>query len=80
MVLSPRFRDLDDALSQAGSLDGAIVVDTVNPYRPDFSIALPETTTVAAHLNAKIPGARLAKAFNTLFSQALEPGVRHDPH
>lgn len=79
VVLAVRWTDLDDALEQAGDLTGAVVVDTINPFARDFSIALPETTTVGEQLARQLPTSRTVKAFNTLFAAALDPDARTDP-
>jgi predicted dinucleotide-binding enzyme len=55
---------IDDALAQAGSLDGRIVIDTTNQYG---QTAMPAPGQTAAQVNAaRMPGARYTKSFNTL--------------
>src|SRR5258707_14007057 len=55
---------IDDALAQAGSLDGRIVIDTTNQYG---QVAMPAPGQTAAQVNAaRMPGARYTKSFNTL--------------
>jgi 8-hydroxy-5-deazaflavin:NADPH oxidoreductase len=66
VMLSVPWATVDDALAQAGPLDGKIVVDTTNQFGPGGVEHLPEGLT-AAQLNLRrMPGARLVKAFNTL--------------
>jgi 8-hydroxy-5-deazaflavin:NADPH oxidoreductase len=66
IVLSVPWDQIDDALEQAGSLDGKIVIDTTNQYG---SVSLPvEGETAAQHNASRIPGARYTKSFNTLTS------------
>jgi 8-hydroxy-5-deazaflavin:NADPH oxidoreductase len=66
IVLSVPWDTIDDALSQAGSLDGKIVIDTTNQYG---RTSLPgEGQTAAQHNAARMPGARYTKSFNTLTS------------
>jgi predicted dinucleotide-binding enzyme len=68
VMLSVPWRLIDEALAQAGPLDGRIVVDTTNQFGPDGLEALPEGRT-AAQVNAeRMSGARYTKAFNTLTS------------
>ena len=68
VMLSVPWTRIDDVLKEAGSLDGKIVVDTTNQFGPDGLEPLPEGRT-AAHVNqARMPGARYTKAFNTLTS------------
>jgi 8-hydroxy-5-deazaflavin:NADPH oxidoreductase len=57
---------IDDALGQAGSLDGKIVIDTTNQFG---SGQMPADGQTAAKFNAsRMPGARYTKSFNTLTS------------
>jgi 8-hydroxy-5-deazaflavin:NADPH oxidoreductase len=78
VVLSVPWSTIDDALAQAGSLEGKIVVDTTNQFG---SGPMPAEGQTAAQLNAaRMPGARYTKSFNTLTSafQAAAAG-RSDP-
>jgi predicted dinucleotide-binding enzyme len=67
VVLSVPWRLVDEALAQAGSLQGKVVIDTTNQYGADGWEDLGERT--AAQLNAsRMPGAAYVKSFNTLTS------------
>jgi hypothetical protein len=67
VVLSVPWDAIDDAISQAGDLDGKIVIDTTNQYG---SVSLPaDGETGAQHNAARMPGARYTKSFNTLTSR-----------
>jgi predicted dinucleotide-binding enzyme len=67
LVLSVPWTLVDDALDQAGPLDGKIVIDTTNQFGPGGLEKLGGRT--AAQVNAaRTPGARYTKAFNTLTS------------
>jgi 8-hydroxy-5-deazaflavin:NADPH oxidoreductase len=66
VVLSVPWRMIDDALAQAGPLDGRIVIDTTNQYGPGGLVTFPAGATAAQHNAARLPGARYAKSFNTL--------------
>jgi predicted dinucleotide-binding enzyme len=64
VVLSVPWDWIDEALSQAGSLEGRIVIDTSNQFG---SISPPaDGETAAQHNAARVPGARYTKSFNTL--------------
>jgi 8-hydroxy-5-deazaflavin:NADPH oxidoreductase len=66
------------ALEAAGTLDlkGKVVVDMSNPITPDFSDLLFGHTTSAAEEIAKVAtGARVVKAFNTIFAALLDAPV-----
>ena len=66
VVLAVPWDAIDEALGQAGSLDGKIVIDTTNQYGQS---AMPAAGQTAAQFNAaRMPGARYAKSFNTLTS------------
>jgi predicted dinucleotide-binding enzyme len=66
VMIAVPWRALDDALAQAGRLDGTIVIDTTNQYGASGLERLPEGRT-AAQVNAvRMTGARYTKSFNTL--------------
>jgi hypothetical protein len=66
VVISVPWDVLPDALTQAGSLAGKIVIDTTNQFG---SVAMPPEGETAAHWNvSRMPGARYTKSFNTLTS------------
>jgi len=67
VVISVPWDVLPDALDQAGSLAGKIVIDTTNQFG---SPPLPAGGETAAHFNAaRMTGARYTKSFNTLTSR-----------
>jgi predicted dinucleotide-binding enzyme len=66
VVFSVPWDAIADALSQAGSLAGKIVIDTTNQYGSESLPA--EGETAAQHNAARMPGARYTKSFNTLTS------------
>jgi predicted dinucleotide-binding enzyme len=75
-VLSVPWSAIDEALRQAGPLNGAIIVDTTNTYGPDPGLG----QTSAAFNATRMPGARYTKTFNTLTAgfQAEAAGRRGD--
>ena len=67
VVLSVPWDTITEALRQAGSLAGKIIIDTTNQFG---SVALPPRGQTAAEFNAaRMPGARYTKSFNTLTSR-----------
>ena len=65
VVLSVPWGVVDEALAQAGSLAGRIVIDTTNQFGAGVAASLHGQT--AARRNAdRMPGAYYAKCFNTL--------------
>jgi predicted dinucleotide-binding enzyme len=66
VMIAVPWRALDDALAQAGRLDGTIVIDTTNQYGAGGLERLPEGRTAAQVNAARMTGARYTKSFNTL--------------
>jgi predicted dinucleotide-binding enzyme len=67
VVISVPWDAIPEALRQAGSLAGKIVIDTTNQYGAH---AMPSKGQTAAEFNAaRMPGARYTKSFNTLTSR-----------
>jgi 8-hydroxy-5-deazaflavin:NADPH oxidoreductase len=78
VVISVPWSMLPQAIEQAGSLAGKIVIDTTNQFGGP---PLPAADQTAAHFNAdRMPGARYTKSFNTLTSafQAQTAGRQGD--
>ncbi len=64
-----------EALRNAGDLNGKIVIDIANPLTPDYSgLSVGFSTSFAEELSKQFPGAKIVKAFNTVFAQVLSGG------
>lgn len=62
-----------DALRASGKLDGKTVIEISNPMKPDMSgLAVGLTTSAAEEVARAVDGAKVVKAFNTVFAQVLE--------
>jgi 8-hydroxy-5-deazaflavin:NADPH oxidoreductase len=77
VVVSVPWSAIPEALAQAGSLDGKVVVDTTNQFGPGPK---PEPGQTAAAFNAaRMPGARYTKSFNTLTSAFQAETAQREP-
>ncbi|MEV0867236.1 NADPH-dependent F420 reductase [Brachybacterium paraconglomeratum] len=77
VVLAVPVTAFDELVAAYGAqLEGKVVVDVTNPV--DFatfdSLTVPADSSSAAELQAKLPGAKVVKAFNTLFAGVLAAG------
>lgn len=62
----------------AGQADfaGKLVIDVSNPVTEDFQgLAVGHATSAAEEIAARLPGARVVKAFNTIFAQHYGSGL-----
>jgi 8-hydroxy-5-deazaflavin:NADPH oxidoreductase len=62
------------AKAVGNALDGKIVVDVSNVMTPSYELALGFTTSGAEELQKLMPGAKVVKAFNTVFAQNMSTG------
>jgi predicted dinucleotide-binding enzyme len=60
-----------DALPAAERLRGKIVIDAMNPYNPAGGFFDLDSSTSSEMVLQRIPGARLIKAFNTIYYEHL---------
>ena len=67
-----------EALPDPGQLRGKIVIDAMNPYRPDGGFYDLGGSTSSELVLQRIPGARLVKAFNTIYYVHLAERGRKD--
>lgn len=75
VVLALPFAALADALPPlAAALAGKVVVDATNPVKPDWSpLLLGEANSGGEVVARLLPGARVVKAFNTVFADVMTP-------
>ncbi|WP_116950268.1 NADPH-dependent F420 reductase [Jiangella endophytica] len=77
VVLAVPHTSVDDVLTRRGAeLDGRIVVDITNPVDVETfdGLVVPPDSSAAARIAARLPGARVLKAFNTTFAGAVAGG------
>ncbi|HTM26962.1 MAG TPA: NADPH-dependent F420 reductase [Vicinamibacterales bacterium] len=67
-----------EALPPAETVAGKIVVDAMNPYMRDGTIADLGTSSSSEETRKRLPGARLVKAFNTIWFTHLAERGRKD--
>ena len=61
----------EEALGEIEGWDEKIVIDAMNPYTEDFEIEDLGSKTSTEFTRALIPGARVVKAFNTIYYKRL---------
>lgn len=75
IVLAVPFRAIDEVVRElGGAADGKVVVDVTNALTPDYQLAVGFTTSGAEELQRKLPGAKVVKAFNTVFAKHMDSG------
>jgi len=64
--------ELAAAPGVAEALAGKVVIDVTNPLASDFmSLTVGHTSSAAEEIARRLPGARLVKAFNTVFASVI---------
>ena len=77
VVLTTKWAAVAEALAQAGSLEGKIVLDCTNTMSPRKTPdGLPETRSCAEVLAESTKGARVVKTFNQAFEQLFHADSR----
>lgn len=72
VVLALPYGSHADIAKSAGDLKGKVIVDISNPVTADFQgLVVGHTTSAAEELQKLVPGARVVKAFNTIFAGLL---------
>ena len=77
VIVALRYADVVPVITQYGNaLADKVIVDISNPFNADADgLALPAETSIAQEVAKAAPaGARVVKAFNTVFGHVLEKG------
>jgi 8-hydroxy-5-deazaflavin:NADPH oxidoreductase len=75
IFLAVPFGAIDDTLKELGdAVKGKVLVDVTNALTPDYQLALGCTTSGAEELQKKASGAKVVKAFNTIFAVHMDKG------
>jgi len=67
-----------EALPSPERVRGKVVIDAMNPYRPDGALVDLGDSTSSEETLKRLPGARLVKAFNTIWYKHLASRARPD--
>jgi predicted dinucleotide-binding enzyme len=72
VILAVKYEQAADALAAAGDLTNKIVIDISNPITADFKgLTIGHSTSAAEEIQKLVPGAKVVKAFNTIFAELL---------
>ncbi|WP_165855649.1 NADPH-dependent F420 reductase [Marinobacter sp. JSM 1782161] len=75
-VLAVYFEAVKDVLASIGDVSGKILIDPTNPLTADFmGLTVGHSTSAAEEIAKLAPGAKVVKAFNTLFAQVIDAGA-----
>jgi 8-hydroxy-5-deazaflavin:NADPH oxidoreductase len=72
LIAATPYANQAEALRASGRVEGKPVVEISNPLKPDMSgLAVGHTTSAAEEVAKATQGAKVVKAFNTVFAQVL---------
>ena len=75
IILAVPYESMTDAAKAIGTLaDGKVLLDVTNVIGDNMNLAIGFLTSAAEELQKKLPKARVAKAFNTVFAQNQSTG------
>jgi predicted dinucleotide-binding enzyme len=75
VILAVPYAVVEAVAAEIGAAaDGKPVVDATNVLSKEGKLAVGFTTSGAEQLQKKLPGARVVKAFNTIFAQSMGSG------
>jgi hypothetical protein len=77
VVVATAYPDAVVALRSAGDLKGKVIVDITNPLTADYTgLTIGHSTSAAEEIQKAFPGAKVVKAFNTVFAQVVAGGPK----
>ena len=72
IILAVKYEDAGEALKAAGDLTNKVVIDISNPITADFKgLTIGHSTSASDEIQELAPGAKVVKAFNTIFAELL---------
>lgn len=78
IILAVPFGERQNALREMGSVEGKTLVDVTNALGEGMALAIdPKKESGAEQLKQWAQGARVVKAFNTVFAQHMDKGTVH---
>lgn len=78
LILAVPFGERENAMRELGDVDGKILVDVTNAIGEGGSLAVdPRNESGAEQLQRLATGAKVVKAFNTIFAQHMDSGKVH---
>ncbi len=79
VVVATAYPDAVAALRSAGDLNGKVIIDVTNPLTADYAgLTIGHSTSAAEEIQKAFPGAKVVKAFNTVFAQVVAGGPKLD--
>jgi len=79
VLLAVNYNFVSEAIREAGSLEGKVLIDCTNPLTIDRGLSVGYSTSAAEEIATLVNGAHVVKAFNAVFARVMATAEEYEP-